>query len=149
MFTGLVLAAAVSAASGHWQGTLQRGPATLAVSFDFPADKPDQGSFTASDLGAIDVPLAKVKQTQAAHWELVGDSTTLRFDGTVDGEPLLTMRDGTAGFFTAAELAAGKGVVLTEMETRPRAGKRPDDWHPPAPLGGVESYDSEQLDALR
>jgi 3-oxoacyl-(acyl-carrier-protein) synthase/3-hydroxymyristoyl/3-hydroxydecanoyl-(acyl carrier protein) dehydratase len=72
-----------------------------------------------------------------------------RFDGTVDGEPLLTMRDGTAGFFTAAELAAGKGVVLTEMETRPRPGKRPDDWQPLALLDGIESYDSEQLDALR
>src|SRR5213076_2287486 len=30
-----------------------------------------------------------------------------RFDGTVNGEPLLTMRDGCAGFFSAANLAAG------------------------------------------
>src|SRR5581483_4266926 len=72
-----------------------------------------------------------------------------RFDGTVDGEPLLTMRDGTAGFFTAEELAAGKGVVLTELEKRPQPGKLPPDWRPLAPIGGVESYDTGQLDALR
>ncbi len=72
-----------------------------------------------------------------------------RFDGTVDGEPLLSMRDGTAGFFTAEELAAGKGVVLTEMETRLRPGTLPSDWRPLAPLDGIESYDCDQLDALR
>jgi 3-oxoacyl-(acyl-carrier-protein) synthase/3-hydroxymyristoyl/3-hydroxydecanoyl-(acyl carrier protein) dehydratase len=72
-----------------------------------------------------------------------------RFDGTVDGEPLLTMRDGTAGFFTAAELAAGKGIVLTDMERRPRQGKLPSDWRRLAPVGGVESFDTTKLDALR
>src|SRR5262249_40296679 len=36
-----------------------------------------------------------------------------RFEGTVNGEPLLTMKDGCAGFFTAGELAAGKGIVST------------------------------------
>ena len=40
----------------------------------------------------------------------------------MDGEPLLTMRDGCAGFFTAEELAAGKGVVQTELETPAAAG---------------------------
>ena len=34
-----------------------------------------------------------------------------QFDATVAGEPLLTMRDGCAGFFSAAELAAGRGIV--------------------------------------
>ncbi len=72
-----------------------------------------------------------------------------RFDGTVDGEPLLTMRDGCAGFFTAEELAAGKGVVLTELERRPQPGTLPPDWRPLAPLDGVESFDAAQLDALR
>jgi 3-oxoacyl-(acyl-carrier-protein) synthase/3-hydroxymyristoyl/3-hydroxydecanoyl-(acyl carrier protein) dehydratase len=71
-----------------------------------------------------------------------------RFDGTVDGERLLTMRDGTAGFFTPAELAAGKGIVLTAMERQPRPGKRAADWRRLAPLQGVESYDATQLMAL-
>jgi acyl transferase domain-containing protein/3-hydroxymyristoyl/3-hydroxydecanoyl-(acyl carrier protein) dehydratase len=34
-----------------------------------------------------------------------------QFDATVEGKPLLTMRDGCAGFFTPEELAAGKGIV--------------------------------------
>ena len=38
------------------------------------------------------------------------------FDATVSGEPLLTMRDGCAGFFSTEELAAGKGII--EESTR-------------------------------
>ena len=33
------------------------------------------------------------------------------FDATVDGAPLLTMRNGCAGFFTQAELDGGQGLV--------------------------------------
>ena len=50
-----------------------------------------------------------------------------RFEGTADGEPLLTMTDGVAGFFTAEELASGKGVVQTELDRRPMPGVQPDD----------------------
>jgi acyl transferase domain-containing protein/3-hydroxymyristoyl/3-hydroxydecanoyl-(acyl carrier protein) dehydratase len=70
------------------------------------------------------------------------------FEGTVDGEPLLTMKNGCAGFFTAAELAAGKGVVQTTLDTRPQRGVQPDDAAE-LPPRGVESYGAEQLDALR
>ncbi|SNB46801.1 beta-ketoacyl synthase N-terminal-like domain-containing protein [Geobacter sp. DSM 9736] len=79
------------------------------------------------------------------------DSTYLfrfNFEGTVNGEPLLTMRDGCAGFFTEAELAAGKGIVHTKLDLLPRPGIRPDDWRQPVPMG-VESYDASQLEALR
>ena len=57
-----------------------------------------------------------------------------RFEGTVDGEPLLTMTNGVAGFFTAEELAAGKGVVQTELDRRPQPGVQPDDEAELAPL---------------
>jgi len=70
------------------------------------------------------------------------------FEGTVNGQPLLTMTEGCAGFFTQAELDAGKGIVQTELETRPLAGQLPDNWQPPVPMG-VESYNDEQLNALR
>jgi 3-hydroxymyristoyl/3-hydroxydecanoyl-(acyl carrier protein) dehydratase len=70
------------------------------------------------------------------------------FDGAVDGEPLLSMRDGCAGFFTPAELAAGKGVVKTELQRRPQPGKLPPDWRPPVPAA-VESYSEGLLDLLR
>jgi acyl transferase domain-containing protein/3-hydroxymyristoyl/3-hydroxydecanoyl-(acyl carrier protein) dehydratase len=78
-----------------------------------------------------------------------------RFDATVDGEPLLTMRDGCAGFFTAEALAAGQGVVQTTIDRQPRAGQRTGGWRALAPFGDggdagrVESYDDAQLAALR
>jgi 3-hydroxymyristoyl/3-hydroxydecanoyl-(acyl carrier protein) dehydratase len=71
-----------------------------------------------------------------------------RFDGTVNGEPLLTMRDGCAGFFTTEELAAGKGVVHTALDLNPVPGKKPDGWAPPVPLRD-ESLSDERVDALR
>ncbi|HTU19488.1 MAG TPA: hypothetical protein VMG10_15615, partial [Gemmataceae bacterium] len=70
------------------------------------------------------------------------------FDGSVDGEPLLTMKNGCAGFFTAAELAAGKGIVQTALDTRARPGIQPDDAADLPPIG-KESYSALQLDALR
>lgn len=69
------------------------------------------------------------------------------FEGTVNGQPLLTMTEGCAGFFTQAELDAGKGIVQTELEKRPQAGKLPNNWQPPVPMG-VESYNDQQLNAL-
>lgn len=70
------------------------------------------------------------------------------FDATVNGEPLLTMRDGCAGFFTAADLDAGRGIVRSALDLRPRAGSLPVDWEELAPLA-PESYNASQLDLLR
>jgi 3-hydroxymyristoyl/3-hydroxydecanoyl-(acyl carrier protein) dehydratase len=67
----------------------------------------------------------------------------------VDGEPLLTMRDGCAGFFTPEELAAGQGVVQTALDRRPLPGKEPDDRSALAPLDSIESYSADQVEALR
>jgi len=72
------------------------------------------------------------------------------FESTAGGEPLLSMKKGCAGFFTEAELAKGKGVVLTAEETAPARGVSAADWKAPAPLGeDVESYSDEQISALR
>jgi 3-hydroxymyristoyl/3-hydroxydecanoyl-(acyl carrier protein) dehydratase len=70
------------------------------------------------------------------------------FDGTVGGAPLLTMRDGCAGFFTAEELSAGQGIVRRPLDLRPLPGQRPDDWSELVPMA-VESYDDAQVEALR
>ncbi len=69
------------------------------------------------------------------------------FEATVNGEPLLSMRDGCAGFFTAAELAAGKGIVHTRLDLLPQPGRLPDDWRELLPLE-VESYSDAQVAAL-
>jgi PfaB family protein len=70
------------------------------------------------------------------------------FDATVNGVPFLTMRDGCAGFFTAADLNAGRGIVRGALDLRPRPGSLPVDWEELAPLA-LESYNAGQLDLLR
>jgi 3-hydroxymyristoyl/3-hydroxydecanoyl-(acyl carrier protein) dehydratase len=70
------------------------------------------------------------------------------FDATVNGEPLLTMRDGCAGFFSPGELAAGKGIVPRPLDSRPRRGIRPDDWVDLVPPT-LTKLDHAQLESLR
>ncbi|MEJ2201628.1 MAG: type I polyketide synthase, partial [Desulfuromonadaceae bacterium] len=69
------------------------------------------------------------------------------FEGTVNGQPLLSMKNGCAGFFTAEELAAGQGIVHTKLDLMPQPGRLPDDWRPLAPMA-VEAYDSTQVNAI-
>ena len=69
------------------------------------------------------------------------------FEATVNGEPLLSMRDGCAGFFSAAELSAGKGIVHTRLDLLPQPGRLPDDWRQLVPMR-VESYADDQIAAL-
>jgi len=71
-----------------------------------------------------------------------------RFDATVNGEPLLTMQDGCAGFFTSQELDAGKGIVRPAIDLRPTKGIRPPDWRELVPMVR-EGYDADQLGRLR
>ncbi|BBO73630.1 type I polyketide synthase [Desulfosarcina widdelii] len=71
-----------------------------------------------------------------------------RFEGFIGDQHLITMRDGCAGFFTEAEVHNSGGIILTESERKPVAGKRPADWQPPVPMA-KESYSDDQVDALR
>ena len=70
------------------------------------------------------------------------------FEATVNGEPLLSMRNGCAGFFSEAELKAGKGIVRGALDLRPRSGNLPADWQELVPME-LASYSAGQLDALR
>ncbi|MBI3372079.1 MAG: type I polyketide synthase [Betaproteobacteria bacterium] len=70
------------------------------------------------------------------------------FEATLGGEPLLSMTEGCAGFFSREELAAGKGVVRTALDLEPKAGKRAAEWED-FTRTGIERYSAEQLDALR
>ncbi len=75
------------------------------------------------------------------------------FDGTINGQPLITMRNGCAGFHTYEEIEASGGIVLTRDQTRPTPGKAPANWAPLAPfpngLGVQESYSDAQVRAFR
>jgi len=70
------------------------------------------------------------------------------FDGFIGNEPLITMTDGCAGFFTDAEIRNSGGILLTDDEKTPVPGKGLSDWHHPVPMM-PERYSSAQLDALR
>ena len=80
-----------------------------------------------------------------------GDTYLFRFgfDATVDGERLLTMRKGVAGFFTQEELDAGKGIVHTKFDLMTVPGKVTGGWKALAPLDGLEVYDAAQIEAVR
>jgi 3-oxoacyl-(acyl-carrier-protein) synthase/3-hydroxymyristoyl/3-hydroxydecanoyl-(acyl carrier protein) dehydratase len=70
------------------------------------------------------------------------------FEATVDGEALMTMTDGCAGFFTAEALAEGRGVKRSQLQLTPEAGRWTGGYQPLVPVQD-ESYDDAQLDALR
>ena len=71
-----------------------------------------------------------------------------RFEGTVDGSPLITMTDGCAGFFTPEEVERSGGILLTEEERSPAPGHCPPDWAPPVPVEAC-ALDETALEALR
>lgn len=71
-----------------------------------------------------------------------------RFDGTIDGEPLLTMRNGCAGFFTPEEVENSGGIILTEEDMMQVEGKVAPGYLPLVPMR-TESYSDEQIEALR
>ncbi len=71
-----------------------------------------------------------------------------RFEGHIHGEPLISMRDGCAGFFTEAEVANSGGIILSEQERQAVPGRRPMNWQPPVPMVR-ETYSDAQVDALR
>ena len=79
-----------------------------------------------------------------------GDSWLFRFrfDSTVNGEPLLTMRHGVAGFFTAEALASGKGIVHTKLDRQAIPGKRPENWRDLVPLASC-ALGPKEVAALR
>jgi 3-hydroxymyristoyl/3-hydroxydecanoyl-(acyl carrier protein) dehydratase/malonyl CoA-acyl carrier protein transacylase len=69
-----------------------------------------------------------------------------RFDGYIGDEHLITMRDGCAGFFTNEEVRRSGGIILTEADKAPAAGKKAmTDLVTLA----VESYDDAAVEALR
>ena len=69
------------------------------------------------------------------------------FEGSVDGVPLISMRDGCAGFFSEEELASGRGIVHAPHRPRAKAIS-PAGWNPPAGTDRRRLAD-HAVDALR
>jgi PfaB family protein len=70
------------------------------------------------------------------------------FKGYIDDAPLITMTHGCAGFFTEEEVTNSGGIILSEEDMQPVAGKKPADWQEIVALQ-KESYDDLALQALR
>ena len=117
VFTLLVflLAASVFSAGqqsieGHWEGALIREEARLPVSFDFTTgDTGPQVRFNSPTQRAIGIPIQKVRfSPPKIHMELVGDATTIVFDGELAGETIAgQFRENDAqGTFSLRRVAA-------------------------------------------
>lgn len=76
---------------GHWAGVLVREGAELKVSFDFAREATGlKGSFNSPSQRAIGIPLQKVTYTAPkVHFELVGDATTIVFDGELNADSVI------------------------------------------------------------
>jgi 3-hydroxymyristoyl/3-hydroxydecanoyl-(acyl carrier protein) dehydratase len=70
------------------------------------------------------------------------------YDGTVNGKPYITMRNGCAGFFTPEQLDAGKGLILGDGEMDPIQGKFTGGYRPLVKFDRVESLDDDAVTKL-
>ena len=70
------------------------------------------------------------------------------FKGAIADVPLITMTNGCAGFFTEQEVKKSGGIILSEEDQQPMAGKKAADWMDLVPMQ-TESYDDQALQALR
>ncbi len=70
------------------------------------------------------------------------------FEGTIAGAPFISMTNGCAGFFTPEEVARSGGIIPTDQELQPAAGRTPADWKPPVGMAR-ETYDDRAVEALR
>jgi 3-hydroxymyristoyl/3-hydroxydecanoyl-(acyl carrier protein) dehydratase len=71
-----------------------------------------------------------------------------RFQGFIGGDPLITMTDGCAGFFTPEEVARSGGIIPAAPGDAALAGEKPAAYQAPVPLND-ESYEDAAVEALR
>jgi len=70
------------------------------------------------------------------------------FNGTIDDEPLIQMKNGCAGFFTEEEVRNSGGIIGKDLQL-PESRRTPEiDWRHPAPVR-QQSFSDEKLAALR
>lgn len=105
-------------ATGEWAGMMSRSGDHLGVRFDLSADPSVRSTFSAPDLGAIDVPLQRVTLGMQVHWELVGDASTTVFDGAIRGDALTGTftENGSAGTFALHRVSATTGKRYAERD---------------------------------
>lgn len=95
---------------GHWEGTMIREGAALSVSFDFTNEAAKlNASFNSPTQRAMGIPLRNVSYAAPkVHFELVGDATTIIFDGELTADIITgQFREGDAqGTFSLRRVQA-------------------------------------------
>jgi pimeloyl-ACP methyl ester carboxylesterase len=84
---------------GNWQGGWTRAGATLPVTFAFQrTDSAIAGSFGSDQLRVVGIPVSRISyRPPAVHFEIVGDNTTMVFDGEMQGDSISGgFKDGEA-----------------------------------------------------
>ena len=113
-------AEAQSDLAGHWSGVWIREGAALEVTFTI-AGTPGEyhGSLSSDQLRVAGIPLREMRyDPPRVHFEIVGDVTTIVFDGQLAGDTLAgTFKDGDAqGTFTVVRQNRSAGAALLEEE---------------------------------
>jgi pimeloyl-ACP methyl ester carboxylesterase len=127
LLLGLVISVSAAQRSivGHWEGLMVREGAELPVSFDFTNESARlTASFNSPTQRAMGIPLSKVSYTSPkVHFELVGDATTIIFDGELTVDAITgQFREGDAqGTFSIRRIAA-KPPTFKQEEVRFRNG---------------------------
>jgi pimeloyl-ACP methyl ester carboxylesterase len=118
--------AAQKSIEGHWEGVMVREGAELTVSFDFSNQATElTASFDSPTQRAKGIPLRKVGYTfPTVHFELVGDATTIVFDGELTGDTIAgQFREGDAkGTFSLRRVNA-KPLTFKHEEVSFRNGE--------------------------
>lgn len=102
MVAGALAGAPVAAQqvpAGVWTGEWERESSTLTVEMTFsPTASGYEGSFSSAQLRVVGIPLTRVRyESPAVSWEVVGDETTMAFEGTLREDTLRGhFREGTA-----------------------------------------------------
>jgi uncharacterized protein len=119
LLLGLVISssAAQKSIEGHWEGMMVREGAELPVSFDFTNEAAGlTARFNSPTQRAMGIPLRNISYTAAkVHFELVGDATTIIFDGKL-------ILDTIAGQFREGD---GRGTFsLRRVDAKPPTFKQ-------------------------
>jgi pimeloyl-ACP methyl ester carboxylesterase len=112
LLLGLVVSSSPAQRSiqGHWEGVMVREGAELPVSFDFTNETAGlTARFNSPTQRAMGIPLRSVTYTAPKiHFELVGDATTIVFDGEFTADEIAgQFREGDAiGTFSIRSIPA-------------------------------------------
>jgi len=117
--------AAQKSIEGHWEGSMIREGAALAVSFDFTSEAGKlKASFNSLTQRAMGIPLRNVSyNAPKVHFELVGDATTIILDGELTADTVTgQFREGDAqGTFSLRRVQA-KPPIFKQEEVSFRNG---------------------------